>query len=695
MKKFGRYLVFTIILGLSISASASTLFNIDMAGDPTCGDVWGQPAQQLPGPTDDVGTGLVGQWQSWLVQAYNESGCMYTVNPSLSLIDSTGAATDVEMTFFGTISAWNDPWWTPVTPLDMLNVERWDFDTYVSSQGGEADNTWEWQITGLNPNEVVLMYVFTQQVSLAWLGDTDGDGDTSDEVYTITEAWEITRFYFVADATGTLNGIVQGGGTWTRPGGETPYGALAGLQILTDPPPMIDIKLDSAIIPVNRPFLVEVFANPNLDSLLWEASGPGTVTFDPPTADTKDITVTVDTVGEYTLLLSTGSGDPADPNDVITLKAYNPALVYRWGENLGPAGTFVDMTDSITGETTGNTSSEDGLLGRGTINWTTGAIGSDAMDFVDDISYFSAPVADANEQGQVTLSLWLNPDNWTGDNGNIISMIDTGWQEAHSWTLHDNYTTGRVRFITGYNWDHVLNAQTDISDEYWHHVAATFDHGKMNIYTDGVLDGSAAGPDLLPAVDRAVIEVGDWGTYDWGGGYIGFMDDIRVYNYAMNQTEIENLAKTGNIIPKIDSLTRTPEGDVLLQVNNLTVDVEASDLNGDTLTYSWSLSPNNPKVIFLPDAAAEDPSVVFPDIGTYTLVVQVSDGTATVEGRLANIEVRSPTCAEAIADLGGPYIASDLSQNCIVDLADLAIMAADWLRCYDPQDLVNCENPYE
>ena len=50
------------------------------------------------------------------------------------------------------------------------------------------------------------------------------------------------------------------------------------------------------------------------------------------------------------------------------------------------------------------------------------------------------------------------------------------------------------------------------------------------------------------------------------------------------------------------------------------------------------------------------------------------------------------TCAEVLAE--GYSIPEDYNENCYVDVPDLAHMADDWLRCMDPADANNCEQPW-
>ena len=106
---------------------------------------------------------------------------------------------------------------------------------------------------------------------------------------------------------------------------------------------------------------------------------------------------------------------------------------------------------------------------------------------------------------------------------------------------------------------------------------------------------------------------------------------------------------------------------------------------------------------------AEDPNGVSASVGNYYQGGgwEYCPNIMTVAGRngagygnfpggfddfLAAGESEPVTCAEAIAM--GYRIPEDYNENCYVDVPDLAHVADDWLRCMDPADANNCEQPW-
>jgi glucose/arabinose dehydrogenase len=78
-----------------------------------------------------------------------------------------------------------------------------------------------------------------------------------------------------------------------------------------------------------------------------------------------------------------------------------------------------------------------------------------------------------------------------------------------------------------------------LSNDVWHHVALSYDGSDLRAYLDGVLQGSAQ----LASLDSVsgILQVGAWingaRIVDFFGGLI---DEIRIYNRALSQAEIQN-----------------------------------------------------------------------------------------------------------------------------------------------------------
>ncbi len=83
-----------------------------------------------------------------------------------------------------------------------------------------------------------------------------------------------------------------------------------------------------------------------------------------------------------------------------------------------------------------------------------------------------------------------------------------------------------------------LQGNINISDGNWHHVAATFDGTTLKLYVDGALDVSSA---KSFNTSGTTLRIGQRSIGDAGSElYNGIMDELRIWNVARTQTELQN-----------------------------------------------------------------------------------------------------------------------------------------------------------
>ena len=112
-------------------------------------------------------------------------------------------------------------------------------------------------------------------------------------------------------------------------------------------------------------------------------------------------------------------------------------------------------------------------------------------------------------------------------------LMNTFGGSNAGWYPSVNNHTGKVSWYNGASW---LNSTAQINDNNWHKIAYVFDNGTHSIYIDGTLDYSN-GSSNYP--NGAITQVGRIGPGQ--RQFNGAMDDIRIYDRALNQTEIQEL----------------------------------------------------------------------------------------------------------------------------------------------------------
>jgi len=84
----------------------------------------------------------------------------------------------------------------------------------------------------------------------------------------------------------------------------------------------------------------------------------------------------------------------------------------------------------------------------------------------------------------------------------------------------------------------VVNGTSGLPLNTWSHLALTFDGAALRLYVNGQLVGSKAQTGSVP-VTSGVLSIG--GNNIWSDQYFsGRIDEIRIYNRALNQQEIQN-----------------------------------------------------------------------------------------------------------------------------------------------------------
>ena len=70
----------------------------------------------------------------------------------------------------------------------------------------------------------------------------------------------------------------------------------------------------------------------------------------------------------------------------------------------------------------------------------------------------------------------------------------------------------------------------------WSHVAATYDGAALRLYVDGAPAGSTAVTGSM-AVTSGVLRIG--GNNLWNEWFSGLIDEVRIYDRALSQAEIQ------------------------------------------------------------------------------------------------------------------------------------------------------------
>jgi hypothetical protein len=225
----------------------------------------------------------------------------------------------------------------------------------------------------------------------------------------------------------------------------------------------------------------------------------------------------------------------------------------------------------------------------GTPQWTDGLSGL-ALD-LDQTNY--ALVTDQAGLGPatgLTLAAWVRPNLQAGQD--LISKAIAGSVDGYSLSLSPSSSPNRTAFVRfnqatfgdTYRLDSIT--QYPVSGTKWIHIAATYDGSTMRLYIDGDLEDSMPGP---PSIATNALAVGIGAQSDGTNRFRGEMDDVRIYNRALSQAEIDALQSIG-----------PPDADLSITKSNFVSAITAGSSTSYTI-QATNLGPG-----YVPEATITD-----------------------------------------------------------------------------------------
>jgi hypothetical protein len=222
-------------------------------------------------------------------------------------------------------------------------------------------------------------------------------------------------------------------------------------------------------------------------------------------------------------------GTTADPEIVPT----TPISHYKMNDN--EATTTVIDTMGVNA----------GTAIRNTVDMTTAGKVNSALNFNGTNDYIYTTNAYTNPQS-FSLTLWFKTSTASGKTIMGFESNRTGTSSSN----HDRKiwmgSDGKIRFGWWTGSAVYITSGSTYYDNEWHFVVANYQNGSGSLYIDNKLQGTAGG--------TAQSYTGYWriGSYKAGwvygsnGYFPGLIDDVRIYNQALNADQISQLYNSGN-----------------------------------------------------------------------------------------------------------------------------------------------------
>ena len=203
--------------------------------------------------------------------------------------------------------------------------------------------------------------------------------------------------------------------------------------------------------------------------------------------------------------------------------------VAQWKFDEGNGQTAFDSTNNNNDGQLGSTPAAD----ANDPTWTSGKYGS-ALSFDGGDDYVNVSSANLGLTNKFTFSVWTKIPSSETD-GHIIVIDSAGLirvrllaQQTIIWQIVAN--------------SNVISIGSEINNNSWHYIAGTYDGSVQKIYVDGIEKDS----------DTNSGNIGSGGTNIGAasnGGYLnGLIDEVRIYNYARSQSQIQQDYNEGTAV---------------------------------------------------------------------------------------------------------------------------------------------------
>jgi len=190
-------------------------------------------------------------------------------------------------------------------------------------------------------------------------------------------------------------------------------------------------------------------------------------------------------------------------------------------------------TGTTTADETGN--GNNGTLTNGPIWQTADCISGNCVSFdgADDWIDIGYPGITFTAG---TIMAWAKIESGASGEGGILDLGTNGEY------FEIMYSGGGIRAdvdddaLCGREW--ISNVSSNYDDDTWHHIAATFiAQDTLRLYIDGVEQGTGAS---LAGCKEDIVPTAEWkvGKF-YLGSLLGWIDEVKVYNYALTREEIQ------------------------------------------------------------------------------------------------------------------------------------------------------------
>jgi hypothetical protein len=293
-----------------------------------------------------------------------------------------------------------------------------------------------------------------------------------------------------------------------------------------------------------------------------------------------------------------------------------------------------------------------GALFTGSIPGTSGRIGQAAFfDKIDDAIVIPHHQRQLLTSG-FTISAWVRP-NTTGENpyGRIVdkSTATSGGLDGYALYM----SNGSKVSMTVDSTTAVISTDGSVPFGQWTHVVATVSNtGATTIYTNGTVNVTGTTGPLSGIVTINPLTIGNRSnatdrTFD------GLIDDVRIYNRVLSQSEVQALCDLGNCQVPSPTVSLTASPSSITTGGSSTLSWSVANATSCTASGAWSGTKST----------SGSQSVSPSSTSTYTLTCTGAGGSTSKSATVTVSQVSNTSCLPPLGGGTTYYIAPNGSDS--------------------------------
>ena len=204
-----------------------------------------------------------------------------------------------------------------------------------------------------------------------------------------------------------------------------------------------------------------------------------------------------------------------------------------------------------------------------------------------------------------TISLWINQDQI---NDIYVDIIDNNHTDYRNWAVqYDSYSANYTFFTQPQG-----GIQFNLSNSEWKHLVFIKDGAFLKIYLNNILVNELTATSSTINYSSQNLSIARWGG---GGRYFdGKIDEIRMYNRALTETEIQELYNQGDW-PFLAKFSANP------RFGSFPLEVNFTDISNNSTAWDWDFQ--NDGII---DSYEQNPVFSYNETGIYDVKLKATFG---------------------------------------------------------------------